>query len=388
MRMHKMSRGIWVMGAVALCIISSILAGCARRELSATRQETLKIGVVIPLSGDAAIYGKAIKDGIDLALSEVSGMDEFKGKKVEIIYEDDQGKASVGVSATQKLISQDKVPVIIGGAMSSVCAAMGPVCQRNRVVLISPTATAPTLRKIGNYLFFLWPSDNYDGKIMAEFAYRKLGIRRVAILYVNLEYGKGIEAVFRSEFEKLGGQVVASEAYAQGATDFRAQLTKIKRMSPDALYLPGYYKELAGILKQARQLGLKTKFLSVNSFYDPKLLQIAGDSAEGAIFTYPAYDPKSKDVIIHKFVDAFKKRYGKEPDIFAAQGYDALKLVVLTAAKGEFTSDNIRQALAEVRNYKGVGGTITFDANGDVIKTLRLLTVRKGRFEPLANGTE
>jgi branched-chain amino acid transport system substrate-binding protein len=388
MRMRKKSWSVWVMGAVALCIISSILAGCARRESGTTQQTTLKIGAVLPLSGDAAVYGKAIKDGIDLALSEISGMDEFKGKKIEIIYEDDQGKASVGVSAVQKLISQDKVPVIIGGAMSSVCAAIGPVCQRNRVVLISPTATAPTLREIGNYLFFLWPSDNYDGKIMAEFAYRKLGIRRVAILYVNLEYGKGIEAVFRSEFEKLGGQVVASEAYAQGATDFRAQLTKIKALSPDALYLPGYYKELAGILKQARQLGLKTKFLSVNSFYDPKLLQIAGDSAEGAIFTYPLYDPKSEDAVTRKFVNAFKKKYGKEPDIFAVQGYDALKLVALVVASGNSTSDSIRQALTEVKNYSGAGGTITFDENGDVIKPLRLLTVRNGKFEPLANGTE
>jgi branched-chain amino acid transport system substrate-binding protein len=283
----------------------------------------------------------------------------------------------------QKLISQDKVPVIIGGAMSSVCAAIGPVCQRNRVVLISPTATAPTLREIGNYLFFLWPSDNYDGKIMAEFAYRKLGIRRVAILYVNLEYGKGIEAVFRSEFEKLGGQVVASEAYAQGATDFRAQLTKIKALSPDALYLPGYYKELAGILKQARQLGLKTKFLSVNSFYDPKLLQIAGDSAEGAIFTYPTYDPKNKDALTRKFVDAFKKKYGKEPDIFAVQGYDSLNIVALAVKKGGFTAEAIRQALSETKDYSGVGGPISFAPNGDVIKPLRLMTVRQGKFVAL-----
>lgn len=181
--------------------------------------------------------------------------------------------------------------------------------------------------------------------------------------------------------------MVASEAYAQGATDFRAQLTKIKALSPDALYLPGYYKELAGILKQARQLGLKTKFLSVNSFYDPKLLQIAGDSAEGAIFTYPMYDPKSKDAVTRKFVDAFKKKYGKEPDIFAVQGYDALNLVALAVAKGDFTSDNIRQALSEVKNYPSMGGTITFDKNGDVIKPLRLLTVRQGKFESFTNGS-
>jgi branched-chain amino acid transport system substrate-binding protein len=180
--------------------------------------------------------------------------------------------------------------------------------------------------------------------------------------------------------------VVASEAYAQGATDFRAQLSKIKALSPDALYLPGYYKELAGILKQARQLGLKTKILSVNSFYDPKLLQIAGDSAEGAIFTYPMYDPKSKDAVTRKFVDAFKEKYGKEPDIFAAQGYDALNLVALAVNKGGFTAEAIRQVLSEVKDHPGVGGPITFALNGDVIKPLRLMIVRQGKFVSLKGG--
>jgi len=377
--MHTNHSRIWAVGAIVLVMVA-MLQGCQQRQ--GTRQRTVKIGAVLPLSGDAAVYGKAIKDGIDLALSEVNE----KGKRIEVVYEDDQGKATIGVSATQKLIAQDKVPVIIGGAMSSVCAAIGPICQRNKVVLLSPTASAPSLRKIGNYLFFLWPSDNYDGKIMAEFAYGKLGIRRVAILYVNLEYGKGIEAVFRRDFEKLGGQVVASEAYAQGATDFRAQLSKIKALSPDALYLPGYYKELAGILKQARQLGLKTKILSVNSFYDPKLLQIAGDSAEGAIFTYPMYDPKSKDAVTRKFVDAFKEKYGKEPDIFAAQGYDALNLVALAINKGGFTAEAIRQVLSEVKDHPGVGGPITFALNGDVIKPLRLMIVRQGKFVSLKGG--
>ncbi len=376
----------WLFGVAVLSAVLLLLTGCQRKQTSSsssTGGQTIKIGAVLPLSGDAAVYGKAIKDGIELALSEINAKGGVDGKGITVIYEDDQGKTTLGVSAVQKLITQDNVPVIIGGAMSSVCGAIGRICQRSKVVLLSPTATAPSLREIGNFLFFLWPSDNYDGKIMAEFAYKELGVRRVAILYVNLEYGKGIETVFRREFEKLGGQVVASEAYAQGATDFRAQLTKIKALSPDALYLPGYYKELAGILKQARQLGLRTKFLSVNSFYDPKLLQIAGDSAEGAIFTYPMYDPKSKDPVTRKFVDAFKKKYGKEPDIFAVQGYDALNLVALAIDRGGFTAEGIRQALSEIKNYPGAGGTITFDKNGDVIKPLRLLTVRKGKFSPL-----
>ena len=355
-----------------------LIAGCQRAGKS-----SVEIGAILPLTGDAAIYGQELKNGIELAREEINNSGGIKGKKIEVKYEDDRGQPKEGVSAIQKLISADKVPVIIGGATSSVALAIAPIAVEKKVVLLSPTATAPALSKVGKYFFLIWPSDNYDGLIMAQFAFDKLGLKKVAILYVNTEYGQGIDNVFKKEFEKRGGQILISESYELGASDFRTQLTKMKQLEPDAIYLPGYYKELAGILRQARELGVKSVFLSVNSFYDPKLLEIAGNSAEGAIFTYPTYDAKSEEPLTKKFVEVFKAKYKKEPDAFAVQGYDAMKTVADAIQAGGDSSESIRDAMAHMKDFPGVGGSITFDVNGDVRKPLRFLTVQGGQFVPL-----
>lgn len=344
-----------------------------------TTSPTLTIGALLPLTGDAAVYGVAIKNGIELAVERLNANGGVAGKPLRVIYEDDRGQASAGVSGMRKLIDVDKVHVVIGGAMSSVCAAIAPLAQTSRVVLISPTASAPALSNAGPYFFRIWPSDLADGEFMAVAARDRLDLRRVSILYVNTEYGTGIEQVFRREFEKRQGIIVSSEGYPLGATDFRAQLTKIRSLRPDALYLPGYYQEVAGILRQMRELGVRTKILGVNSFHDPRLLAIARDTAEGAIFTYPTYESDSPDPKVAAFVEAYRQRYGQTPDPFAAQGYDALQLLAAAWSKGATTAEDIRRVLSETKDFPGVAGPITF-VGSDVMKPLRLMTVQQGRF--------
>ena len=222
---------------------------------------------------------------------------------------------------------------------------------------------------------------------MADVAFKDLGFKRIAILYINAAYGVGITGVFNSEFNRLGGSIINSEGYNRGETDFRGMLTKIASNKPDAIYLPGYATEVTQILKQAQELGIKIQFLGVNSLYDPKLIEIAGNAAEGAVFTYPTFDPKSHDSIITSFVDKYKKKYGVEPDAFAAQGYDALRILseaILTLFSGNssLNGEQIRQALLSLEEFEGVGGTIHFDNRGEVEKPLRLLTIKDGKFVP------
>lgn len=370
--------------SAVLTIISILLAslmvfsfGCVKKE-----EKEIKIGAILPLTGDAAIYGQELKNGIDLALDEINTRGGIKGKLIKVIYEDDAGDAKGGVAAINKLIKIEKIPVIIGGAMSSVAMSIAPIAQNEKTVLLSPTATAPALSNTGKYFFRIWPSDNYDGQIMADFAFNKLNLRRISILYVNSDYGKGIEEVFGSEFKKYGGKVISSEGYELGTNDFRSQLTKIKSLSPDAIYLPGYYKELSGILRQVKELRIKSKLLSVNSFYDPKLINIAGNAAEGAIFTYPLYDVESEEPVIKEFVSKFNQRYGKNPDAFAVQGYDAMKILTYAIEKGGLTSDEIQKEMSQIRDFPGVSGKMSFDEHGDIVKGLKLLTVRNGKFAP------
>lgn len=348
---------------------------CGEKE-----NNTIKIGAILPITGGAASYGKMLQEGIDLATDEVNNNGGVLGRQIQIIYEDDAGQATTGVSAINKLINVREVDCIIGGAMSSVAMALAPISREKKVVLLSPTATDPALSDAGKYFFRIWPSDNYDGKVMATVARDTLKLDRIATLYINVAYGQGINNVFVNEFEELGGEIVAQESYVQGATDFRSQLTKIKELQPQALFLPGYYQEMSQILKQVKELGLKTRILSVNSFYDPRLLEIAGNTAEGAVFTYPTYDVNNNEEVTKNFVDSFEKKYSETPDAFAAQGYDALKVLVegINLGKGQ-NSDAIIKGLLKVE-YKGPGGKIKFEPNGDVEKQLRLMTVKNNNF--------
>jgi len=368
------SRTLFILAGVA-AISALTLPSCKPKG----RQDSgpVRIGIILPLTGDAAVYGTALKNGIELARAE--GTNEGMSK-IEPIYEDDQGHAVQAVSATRKLIDVDKVPAIIGGAMSSTAEAIIPVCNQTKVVLLSPTATKPSLTQMGQYFFRLWPSDNYDGKVVAEAAYKQLGYRTVSILYVNVAYGAGITEVFEREFTKLGGKVLGKDGYVQGATDFRTLLTKVQSLNPDAIFVPGYVAEVTQILKQARELGIKSKFLGVNSLYDPKLIEIAGEAAEGAVFTYPTFDAKSQEPTISKFVAAYKAEYGNEPDAFAAQGYDSYRVLRRALSGGANSGFQIRAALHSIGRFEGPGGVFSFDPNGDVEKPLRLLTIQGGKF--------
>lgn len=362
---------------ITLIIISAIIFsfGCVKKE----EPKEIKIGAILPLTGDASVYGQAIKKGMDLALEEI--INQGSETKLSITYEDDQGNPAASVSALNKLISSDKVRIIIGGAMSSTAEPIIPITERKKIILLSPTATKASLTNNTKYFFRLWPSDNYDGQVMAVVAYKDLGLRRVAILFVDVAYGQGIAEVFKREFEKLGGSIVGYESYSQGATDLRTQLVKTRDTEPEAVYIPGYVKEVSILFRQARELDFKSRFLGVNSLNDPALLELAGHAANGAVFTYPTYDKSSSDGVIQKFVQAFTAKYGTKPDVFAAQGYDSLYVLVKAIEMGTgLSADQIRNGFFLIKNYEGPGGRVNFEQNGDVTKPLRLLTISDGRF--------
>lgn len=366
---------IGLFSVLALGIISLVVWGLLRNK---AEDCLLRIGVILPLTGDAAVYGQAIKDGIQLAAEH----DIADGAtSIALVFEDDKGVPRDAISAVRRLIDVEQTPVIIGGAMSSTAKPIIPIVDQSQVILLSPTATNPDLPGMSRFFFRLWPSDDYDGKVMAEAAYNKLSLRRIAVLYVNVAYGVGITEVFTREFRALGGEIVSSEGYRQGATDFRTLLTRISSEKPDAIYLPGYVAEISNILRQAQELGLSIRFLGVNSMYDPQLLELAGAAAEGTVFTYPAFDVMSSDALIERFVSAFRERYSREPDTFAAQGYDAYHIINLASEQAsEFTGPAIRDALHRLGRYDGPGGTFEFTAEGDVEKPLRLMTIHDRQF--------
>jgi len=368
-----MNKKIWLGVAVAVVVVVVVLAIVFSRHGT---DSALKIGATLPLSGDAAVWGKNTKEGIDLAVEEINAKGGVLGRKLEIVYEDTRALPKDGVSAYHKLVSIDKVNAIIDDSVSSVTLAMAPLAKRDQVVILATGATAPKISEAG--VFRIWNSDSYEGEVIANYAFGKLGLRRVAILYINNDYGKGLESVFKELFTAHGGQIAASEGFGQSSTDIRAQLSKIKSANPDGLYLVGYPKEIPIALRQSKELGLTAKLLGTVAMHDPQLIQTAGAAAEGLVFPYPKKPTgeQAKD-----FKMNFRKKYGKDPGITSDVGYDAAKMIAAAIANtGNSTGEHIRKGLRLLVDYQGASGVMTFDKNGDVHKPMGMMAVTRGEF--------
>jgi branched-chain amino acid transport system substrate-binding protein len=372
--MKKLSMILSVVVVLALAILLVV---------TQTKKEPneIKIGAVLPLTGDGAKYGIGAKEGIDLALDEINSKGGLFGKKVVVIYDDSRLNPADGVAAITKMIDTQKINIIIGDIGSSVTLAMAPIAKQKKAILLSPASSSPKITGIG--IFRIWPSDTIEGKIMAEFSKNEMHFNKMAVLYINNDYGVGLKTIFEKTFSDLKGLIILSEAYEQGGTDFRTILTKVKKEKPDAIYFAGYYSEIAVLIRQAKELGIKSKFFSCVGVYEPQFIDLSKGAAEGLIFSAPAYDPKSNNPATVSFVQNFMKKYNREPGIFQAHGYDSLKIIAEAIKKaGGVGSDSIRKALFDIKNYEGATGIMSFDINGDVEKGSRILEVKNGAFIP------
>jgi branched-chain amino acid transport system substrate-binding protein len=370
-----------IVGAVIVIVLAAFAGACLDKQ--PTESEEIKIGAILPLTGDLAVYGENMKNGMGLAVQEINDKGGINGKNLVVIYEDDQGDPKSSVSAFQKLITIDKVPVVVGVPFSSSALPIAPIADKEEVVLFSVAASSPDLTGISKYFFRNWPSDTYEGAMMGEFTADELKLYNVSVLYANDEWGVGILQVFEKTFEEKGGTIVVKEAFDPGASDFRTQLTKIKKNDPQVIYMLGYLKDLLIMLKQKEELGIDAQILSTYSFYDPQILQEVGEAAEGAIFPVPTYDPESpNDEVGVAYANAYEAKYGVKPDIWSAQAYDAMNIIALALEKDVNTGPEIRDEIAKTKNFEGVTGLTSFDEYGEVIKPLRILTVCDGKFVP------
>jgi branched-chain amino acid transport system substrate-binding protein len=359
---------------LVVALVATVLGffGCAKKA------EEIKIGAILPLTGSQGKYGENAKKGIDLAVKEENSRNGVNGKKIRIIYEDSQSSPRQAVAAARKLIAVDHVPVIIGEMASSLTIAIAPVAEQNHVVLISPSSSNPDITHAGEYIFRNCVSDVHEGSYVVRVARDLLGLKKVAVLYINNDYGEGLKRIFVQEFEKSGHHVVTTQKFEPNATDFRPQLAKIKKSRPEGLFLVGH-KEMILALRQFKELNLKYQIISTVMFDDPEILEKAGDAAEGTVFTTWRLDLKRKEA--QEFLNSFKSEYGTEPGIFAPEAYDALKIVASAIESGGYSADGIKNALYEIREYPGATGETSFDENGDVMKPLVLEVVRNGEFE-------
>jgi len=358
-----------------------IITGCSQNEV-----KEIKIGAVLPLTGDAAEYGNNDKSGIDLAVEQVNKAGGIEGQKIEVVYEDCQMDAKLAVAAINKLGMQ-KVPAVIDDAISSIALAMVPVAGSNKQTIISTGASNPSLSGISPYFFRIWNSDAEEGIFAARFAFNQLRVKNVAILYINNDYGLGLSKVFSEELAKLGGKIVGMESFDKDYRDFRGQIIKLKEKRPDAVYLVGYAAQTGIAAKQLREQGVTARIIGTVAMEDPQFVKLAGKASEGVIYPFPK-QPTGEAAT--KFKQAFKQKYGKEPGLLCDCGYDAANLLIMALKQGARTGEEIRAKLSLVKNYQGASGVISFDEKGDVHKPMIIKVIKSGQFVPLSDykGTQ
>jgi len=343
------------------------------------KSNEIRIGVLTSSTGESARYGQGVLNGIQMAVEEINSRGGVAGKRVRLIVEDDASDTSRAVSAFRKLASVDNVPVIIGPISSSAAMACSPVANELKVVLFSPSAATPAFSSPSDYTFRNRVSSQHEISELARTAYQQLGLRRIGILFVNNDYGLGNKTSFEQAFSKRGGTVPIAEAFDEGTTDVRSQLAKIKDRSPDGIFLVGQGTEGGYALRQARELGIKTRLLSTITIQRDDVLRIARDAANGVIFALPAYDPGASKVT-DDFDKKYKQQSGQGSDMFSGNGYDAMYIMARAIEQGGYTADGIKTALFCIRNFPGVSGSTSFDKNGDVTKPVSIKVIEGGQF--------
>jgi branched-chain amino acid transport system substrate-binding protein len=331
---------------------------------------TIKIGYYGDLSGPTFNFGKSALNGVLMAVDEINLAGGINGRKLDLVIEDDQGRAELAAARASKLIDADKVIAVIAGGTSGNSRAAAPKAQVAQIPLISPSATDPAVTQIGEYIFRACFIDAFQGEVMAKFAANTLKAKKAAILFdFNSPYSRGLTDFFELSFTRLGGQVVTKQLYTQGDSDYRGQLNSIRQAAPDVIYIPGYYGDVAVIAKQARQLGITQPLLGGDGWDAPELWDLGGDSLNGSYISnhYSIEDPSPA---IQKFVKEYKALYGNLlPDAHAALGYDAMR-VLADAIQRAGTTDGpkLRDALAQTKNFPGVTGVISINAERNAVK--------------------
>ena len=374
-----MKKSISVILSVVLA--TALLAGCAGNK----GEDGIKIGINYELSGKVATYGQSSVEGIELAIEEINKAGGINGKKIIPVKYDTKSEPAEATTLATKLMTQDKVVLILGPATSGSFKAQIPVAVQNKIPVISGSATADdvTVDESGvkEYAFRICFTDSYQGTAMANYALSKLSAKKaVIIMDSSSDYGKGLAKNFRETFEAGGGIIVAEEAYVSKDTDFNGILTKIKGQDFDVIFIPGYYEEAGLIIKQARTLGIEVPILGADGFDSPKLLELAGAEALNKVYYSNHYSSLDQDPKVAKFIENFKAKYNKEPDAFAALGYDLAKFAADAISRAEnLKGESIKKALEGTESFEGVTGTFSIDENHNPVKSVVVIELKDGK---------
>lgn len=349
---------------------------------SAFSQDTIKIGEFGSLTGDNASFGTSQNNGVQMALEEINAAGGVLGKKIDLTVEDNETKQGETTTIARKLISQDHVVAIIGEVASSKSLEAAPICQAAKIPQIATAATNPRVTQVGDYIFRVCFTDDFQAVVIARFVLEKLKLNKIAFMTdVKQDYSVGLTNIAKDYLAKHGAAIVKEQSYSSGDKDFRAQLTDLKAAAPDVIIITGYYPEAALIAKQARQFGIKATLVGGDGWDGSSLIPVGGKAIEGSYFSNH-FSVEDTSPLVQTFVQKYKQKYNATPDAFAALGYDAMKLLAdaITRA-GTPDPEKIRAAIQDTENFPGVSGKITIGKDRNAQKSAVIITIKDGAYK-------
>ncbi len=370
--------------ATAVLAGSLFLTGCNKPPANAgTNSDVIKVGEFASMTGSEATFGQQSHNGTQLAIDEINAAGGVLGRKIELLTEDDQSQAGQPATVVRKLISSDGVIAILGEVASSKSLEAAPICQQNKIPMISPASTNPKVTQTGDYIFRTCFMDSFQGsKVLANVALKTLNLKNVAVLKdVKSDYSLGLAKFFEDGFTALGGKIIAEQNYSSGDKDFNAQLTSIKAQNPDGIFVPGYYTEVGLIALQAKQLGINVPLFGGDGWMSFSLVPIGGTALEGDYFS-THFTPDQNTPVVQNFVQKYHQKYNDLPDCMGALGYDSA-MILADAIKRAGSTDpaKIRDAIAATKDFPGVTGVITIDAERNASKPAVIVTIKNGAFK-------
>lgn len=363
-----------------LAKVSSVplLAGLLLLPVGCGESEPVKFGAVLPLTGSDAIYGVNVERGIELAFEKVKARQDYP-YTLELEVRDSGSDRQAAARELDSLYGAGALAAI-GGVTSKEAMEMVDVADQHDRILLSPSASSPELSGISKNFYRVFPSDFLEGSKMGNFATQTLGINTVVILAAESLYGRGSQEVFKNEFERYGGKVAEVIEYPEGTTDFSGLMDRVMTVNPQAVYLADFAGPIGTMVESLRDRQFRGRILTTSAFAAPEVLNRLGDDAEAVFLTQPVFDVDSEDPVVSEFVTAYRQKYGEDPGLYAAHGYDAM--IVLAAAlenAARATTSEFWKGLRRVRDFQGVTGIIQFDERGDVQKFPRIYIVNNGK---------
>lgn len=381
--MHHLTRRELLQAAAAATLSGSL--GCKKSSNGIT------IGLYLSLTGDKADFGISTRNGINIALDELNAAGGVLGQRVRVVAEDTRGDSNEAASAVTRLIDRERVCGIIGEVASTLSLAGGRICQRRGIPMISPSSTNPAVTQIGDCVFRVCFLDPFQGEVMARFAKNSLHVSRVAIFKdQGSAYSTGLADAFRAAFTALGGQVVDTQSYRETDTHFSAQISSMLSHQPEALFVPGYYAQLALIAREVRGAGFQGRMLGGDGWSSNTLTQNDDDKLVGDFYSEGFAPEGATTPVAQRFVQKYREKYRIEPNGLAALGYDAA-LVMFDSIRRANSAEpaRIKRAIAATRGVNGATGTISLNAQRDAVKSAVILEVRENsvRYRETVNPT-